>query len=204
MSSEIKKTGPTDMWNQRYAQDDYVYGIQPNEFLKQELSCLQPGKILFPAEGEGRNAVFAGLQGWEVVAFDSSHEAMKKAVKLAQAKKVNLDYRISTMEEVEFEENSFDAIALIYAHTGKRELNHKRMIRFLKPGGTLILEGFSKNQLANNSGGPKDPSFLFTVEELKNDFASLKILTAGEYETELNEGSLHVGKASVVRIVATR
>lgn len=194
----------TEIWNQRYAQKEYVYGIKPNEFYKDQLLKLQPGKILFPAEGEGRNAVFAALNGWDVVAFDSSLEAKKKAEKLAAENKVELKYLISSIEEFEFEENSFDAIVLVFVHTENRDENHRKLIRFLKPGGTLILEGFSKNQLSNNSGGPRNLSMLFSAEELNNDFQSLNDLNISELDIELEEGLLHIGKASVIRIVGTK
>jgi hypothetical protein len=48
-----------ERWNDRYSKDEYAYGEQPNNFLREELEKLKPGTILFPAEGEGRNAVFA-------------------------------------------------------------------------------------------------------------------------------------------------
>ena len=202
MSSE--KNPATEMWNQRYAQEEYVYGIQPNEFLKQTLAEIKPGKILLPAEGEGRNAIFAAQQGWKVTAFDSSEQARKKAMKLAEDQNATINYLISSMEEFKLKENSFDVIALIYAHNANREENHKRIVRFLKPGGTIILEGFSKNQIDKKSGGPKALNFLFSVEELKNDFAELQIITIEESEVDLSEGSLHVGTASVVRVIATK
>ncbi|HEY5589672.1 MAG TPA: class I SAM-dependent methyltransferase [Paludibacter sp.] len=194
----------TEIWNQRYAQKEYVYGIKPNEFYKEQLLKLQPGKILFPAEGEGRNAVFAALNGWDVVAFDSSLEAKNKAEKLAAKNNVTMNYLISSIEEFEYEENSFDTIVLVYVHTENRDENHRKLIRFLKPGGTLILEGFSKNQLSNNSGGPRNLSMLFSAEELNNDFQSLKDLNISELDIELEEGLLHIGKASVIRIVGTK
>lgn len=193
-----------DIWNQRYAQEAYVYGIEPNEFYKEQLSKLQPGKILFPAEGEGRNAVYAASKGWDVVAFDNSEEAKKKAEKLAEKNNVKLNYLISSIEAFESDENSFDAIVLIYVHTLNREENHRKLIRFLKPGGILILEGFTKNQLSNNSGGPRDLAMLFSEDELKNDFNALKNKNISEAEIDLNEGLLHIGKASVVRIVGKK
>jgi len=194
----------TEIWNQRYAQDTYVYGIEPNEFYKEQLSKLHPGKILFPAEGEGRNAVYAALNGWEVTAFDSSQEAKKKAERLATEKEVKLEYHISSIENIEFEENSFDAIVLVYVHTENRHENHRKLLRFLKPGGTLILEGFSKKQLSNNSGGPRNLDMLFSIEELNSDFKSLNEINISESEIELNEGNLHIGKAAVIRIVAKK
>jgi hypothetical protein len=66
-----------DFWDQRYSQSDFVYGKKPNEYLKAKLVDLKPGRILFPAEGEGRNAIFAAKLGWDVFAFDSSIEGKK-------------------------------------------------------------------------------------------------------------------------------
>jgi len=193
-----------NVWNQRYAQEEYVYGINPNEFYKEQLSKLQPGKILFPAEGEGRNAVYAALKGWDVVAFDSSQEAKKKAEKLAEKNNVKLNYQTASIEEFEYEENSFDAIVLIYVHTINREENHRKLLRFLKPGGNIILEAFSKEQLENNSGGPRNLDMLFSEEELNSDFNKLKDKQINKIETELNEGQLHKGKASVIRLLGTK
>ncbi len=193
-----------NIWNQRYAQEEYVYGVNPNEFYKEELSKLQPGKILFPAEGEGRNAVYAAIKGWDVVAFDSSEEAKKKAEKLAEKNNVRLNYQTASIEEFEFEENSFDAIVLIYVHTMNREENHQKLLRLLKPGGVIILEGFSKEQLVNNSGGPRNLEMLFSEEELTRDFNDLKEKQITKTETELNEGQLHKGKASVIRLLGDK
>lgn len=193
-----------NIWNQRYAQEEYVYGVNPNEFYKEELSKLQPGKILFPAEGEGRNAVYAAIKGWDVVAFDSSEEAKKKAEKLAEKNNVRLNYQTASIEEFEYDENSFDAIVLIYVHTMNREQNHQKLLRMLKPGGVIILEGFSKEQLMNNSGGPRNSEMLFSKEELTRDFNDLKEKQITKTETELNEGQLHKGNASVIRLLGIK
>jgi 2-polyprenyl-3-methyl-5-hydroxy-6-metoxy-1,4-benzoquinol methylase len=200
----IKNKKMSDMWNKRYAQDEYVYGIQANEFFKEELAKLDAGKILFPGEGEGRNAVFAALKDWEVVAFDASSEAKKKAEKLATENNVKIDYSISTIEDFDDEENSFDAIVLIFVHPVNRELCHKKLVRYLKPGGKIIIEGFTKEQLANSSGGPKNQAMLFSKEELIADFKELKDLNITESETVLNEGTFHQGKASVIRLFGTK
>ncbi|MGQ9644743.1 MAG: SAM-dependent methyltransferase, partial [Ignavibacterium sp.] len=46
-------------WNERFSSEDYIYGTEPNTFLKEQLENLKPGKALFLGEGEGRNAVYA-------------------------------------------------------------------------------------------------------------------------------------------------
>src|SRR5680860_901350 len=105
-----------DFWNERYGIEEYVYGTEPNQFYKEQLEKLSPGKILFPAEGEGRNAVFAAKQGWQVTAFDPSIEGKRKAEFLATKNDVTIDYQIDNYDSVDFEKESFDYIVLIFAH----------------------------------------------------------------------------------------
>jgi ubiquinone/menaquinone biosynthesis C-methylase UbiE len=196
-----------DFWNERYSQEAYAYGETPNEYLKSKLASISTGKILFPAEGEGRNAVYAATLGWDVVAFDSSKEGKKKALSLAQKQAVSIDYLVEEISNIEFEDESFDAIALVFVHTPQlhRAAYHQKIASFLKSGGILILEGFSKaharfqheNPLA---GGPKDSAMLFDIEELKQDFSNFDIVEAHQTETNLHEGLYHQGKASVVRL----
>lgn len=194
----------TNTWDERYAQNEYVYGKLPNEFLKQQLTLLRPGKILLPAEGEGRNAAFAAKLGWNVIAFDSSVEGRNKALALAHEMGVLVDYQIKSFEDFEANENSFDAIGLIYAHTLNRKENHQRMAKLLKHGGVIILEGFSKEQLNFNSGGPKNSEILFSIDELKSDFQHFTDLDIWTEEVDLSEGSFHLGRASVIRMVGVK
>ncbi|MBN1985649.1 MAG: class I SAM-dependent methyltransferase [Prolixibacteraceae bacterium] len=189
-------------WNERYATEEYVYGTEPNEYFKEQLEKQTPGKILLPGEGEGRNAVFAAKAGWEVAAFDSSMEGKRKAGKLATAHNVNINYKITDYENAEFRPEEFDVIALIYTHMNqkKRAGYHKKMVSFLKPGGVLILEGFSKQQINNTTGGPRNIEMLFSRNELENDFAFFQKLYITETDIYFNEGIFHQGKASVIRI----
>jgi len=195
-----------DFWNERYASELYAYGTSPNQFFKENIEKLNPGKILFPAEGEGRNAVFAAKLGWSVSAFDLSSEGKRKADLLAAENKVEIDYKIAGFADISFETGQFDCIVLIFAHIPpiKRAEFHRKMISFLKPGGILILEGFSKKQIQFNSGGPRDLQMLFSEKELQTDFKLLSHLEISETETILNEGPFHQGKAAVIRVLGKK
>lgn len=195
-----------EFWNQRYGATEYAYGTEPNVFFKSQLDSLQAGKLLMPAEGEGRNAVYAATLGWETTAFDSSISGREKAMKLASEKGVNITYRIEDAREVSFPEASFDAIGLIYVHLPPdfRQLLHQRILSWLKPGGHIILEGFGKDQLQFQSGGPRDINMLFSKAMLEEDFAALKNLHIEEASIDLEEGLYHVGKAAVVRLVGEK
>jgi SAM-dependent methyltransferase len=200
-----------DFWDKRYKQEQYAYGETPNEYLKSKLAGLPKGKVLFPLEGEGRNAVFAAKTGWQVSAFDQSKEGKKKAELLAQKNGVHIDYAVSDMENVSYPENSFDVLVLVYAHFpfNERKRYHQKLASFLKKGGILIIEGFSKKhiekQTANpNVGGPKDETMLYDLEGVKSDFQGFDFMESYETDIELQEGVYHVGTASVVRIYGIR
>ena len=205
------KNAWTEKWDQRYAEEEFAYGEQPNNFLQQQLSLLKPGKILFPAEGEGRNAVFAAGLGWAVSAFDISIEGQKKALKLAEKKQVVIDYKVGELQALNYTEGQFDVIALIYAHfpANIKSLVHQTLNKYLITGGYIIFEAFSKSHLSylakdEKMGGPKDVESLFSVEEIKTDFNNYEILELLETEIHLNEGPYHSGQGSVIRFVGRK
>jgi len=195
-----------EFWNDRYSAKEFAYGESPNKFVAHELRKLRPGKILFPAEGEGRNAVYASTLGWQVTAFDPSTEGKKKAMMLAAKRNVEIDYQITDYENVDFPANLFDCLVLVFAHmpSSLRNKIHRKLSTFLKPQGTLILEGFSKEQLKRNTGGPRNLDYLFSEMELKEDFSAFSKLEIKETTTTLNEGPFHQGIASVIRVVAKK
>jgi len=201
----------TSRWNERYSQEAFAYGEAPNNYLKEQLIKLLEGSILFPAEGEGRNAVFAAKMGWNVLAFDISQEGKNKAIRLAEKNGVTIDYQVGPLDELNFEEGQFDAIALIYAHfpANIKSAYHKKLDRFLKKNGTIIFESFSKKHMdyvtANeNVGGPKDIDSLFSIDEIKSDFPNYTFVELVEKDIELNEGLYHNGIGSVIRFVGQK
>jgi len=193
-------------WDERYAQPEYIYGTQPNAWLAEKLKEIPVGRILFPAEGEGRNAVYAATLGWEVTAFDQSAEGRSKALRLAAEKNVQIVYNLSDLTHFEAEPGSFDVIALIFVHMPEeiRSRVHKTLTKYLKPGGYLILEAFTKDQLKNNSGGPKTEQLLYNNEQITGDFPELDFLESGDAIAHLDEGLLHRGEANVVRLFARK
>jgi 2-polyprenyl-3-methyl-5-hydroxy-6-metoxy-1,4-benzoquinol methylase len=193
-------------WDERFSGEEYVYGIQPNVFLEEQLPLLEPGTILFACEGEGRNAVFAASLGWNVSAFDGSTEGQKKALKLAAEKDVTIDYRIGDATDIEYPSESFDCIVFIYAHfpADIRTKIHQRALGWLKPGGTVIMEAFNPEQLPRTSGGPKDVTMLYTPEMLMQDFEDVEDISISLESVTLDEGPLHQGKAEVIRMIAKK
>jgi Methyltransferase domain len=200
-----------ERWNERYCKDEFAYGKQPNNYLKEQLEKSDVGTILFPAEGEGRNAVFAARLGWTVSAFDISVEGKNKALRLAETNKVTIDYQVGDLQTLNYNTGQFDAIALIYAHfpADIKSLYHKTLDKYLRKDGLIIFEAFSKRHIEYISvnekvGGPKDIGMLFSIDELKSDFVNYEIIELTEKEIELNEGLFHNGKGSVIRFVGRK
>jgi SAM-dependent methyltransferase len=200
-----------EFWNERYGQEAYAYGTEPNAFFKSQLDQLSPGRLLLPAEGEGRNAVYAAKKGFKVSAYDWSEAACAKATKLAEQHQVKIDYQICSLEHLAFAPEQFDALAMIYVHFAQtiRSQNLTRLLSLLKPGGSFIFEAFSDNHLDYQErnpaiGGPKDPQVLYSLEGLLSELNGHQLIYSSQEETTLSEGTYHQGLAEVVRIHALK
>lgn len=193
-------------WDQRYAENDWVYGEAPNAWFKAFIdSQPEPGRLLLPAEGEGRNAVYAAEKGWEVFAFDFSPVARDKALALAARKGVQIRYE--RMDIAAFRAtDSFDAVGLVFVHLPEplRKSFHAEIYYALRPGGQLVMEAFTPEQLQYQSGGPKELSLLYDPVVICQDFPLLHRLYCQQEIIELNEGPFHQGKASVMRLLGKR
>ena len=201
----------TARWNERYRKEEFAYGEEPNNYLKEQLSKLPVGTILFPAEGEGRNAVYAAQIGWITTAFDISNEGKNKALKLSKKNNVTIDYKVGELDALQFNIDQFDAIALVYAHFPANIKSHYHITldKYLKVNGTIIFEAFSKKHIdyvtANEKvGGPKDIDSLFSIDEIKADFLNYEFIELEEKEIELSEGLFHNGTGSVIRFVGRK
>ena len=193
-------------WNERYAASNFAYGKDSNQFLKENLHFLPKGKVLFVAEGEGRNAVFVAKNGYEVSAFDYSESGQQKALMLAQEHGISINYIVSDVLELPYENESFDALVLIFAHFPAeiRKQANLKLLELLKPEGKILFEAFSKEQLNYTSGGPKDVDMLFSEEEVRNEFPGISFDSLSTEKIVLDEGLFHQGEGVVVRFVGTK
>ncbi|MCC6287991.1 MAG: class I SAM-dependent methyltransferase [Chitinophagaceae bacterium] len=188
-------------WDQRYTDNETLYGNNPNNFFKLFIDLHKPGALLLPAEGEGRNAIYAASKGWQVDAFDFSEVAKEKALANAKAANVHINYWVGDIDGFKALKQ-YDAVALIYIHVLPhiRKKFHAEIMKSLKPTGFLILEAFGKEQLTLSSGGPKDEAMLYDAPSLCSDFQFLHILNCEQKNVFLEEGSFHHGEASVLRL----
>lgn len=193
-------------WDERYNTPDYIYGTEPNQFFKYFIDSHVPGTIFLPGEGEGRNAVYAAKSGWVVEALDQSRNARNKALALAEQHGVSIQYELGNILEPDFRRKSYDAVGLIFIHMtpDKRNKFYHEMIGLLNPGGYIVVEGFTKSQINNTSGGPKDIDMLFSRKDMEDLFRGMEVLELYEYRQFLEEGFLHTGKADTIRLIARK
>ena len=193
-------------WDDRYDTDEYVYGTEANEFFAGEINKLKPGYLMEAGAGEGRNAVYAAGLGWDVVAIDQSETGMGKTIALAEKAGVKLQFHLLDVQQLDLQENAYDAIGMIFLHLPpeERKILHENLYRFLKPGGTLIMEAFDKEQLKYGTGGPKNGGMLYTKQMLKSDFSNFSKVKITQTVRQLKEGAHHDGEASVLQVVAVK
>lgn len=193
-------------WDERYAQAGYLYGTEPNDFLKENFHKIPKGRVLFLAEGEGRNAVFLARQGYEVTAMDSSAVALEKADSLAQKNNVSLTTLVAGLEDFDLGTEQWDGIVSIFCHLppALRKNVHDAIVKALKKGGVLLAEAYTPDQLRYKTGGPPVKELLVDLSMLKNELHDLRFVHALETVREVHEGKLHFGKGAVVQIIAVK
>ena len=199
---------PAGTWNRRFDQSDYLFGIEPNEWLREHAHHWVPGqRILSVADGEGRNSVWLAAQGMQVDAFDISSAGVEKAVRLAAQQQVQVNYQVCSCEEWQWQPAQYDMVVAIFiqfADPEERATLFANMMATLKPGGLLLLQGYTPKQLEYKTGGPPLLSHLYTEELLRDAFAAMEIIELRSYEDVLHEGEHHKGRSALIGLVARK
>jgi SAM-dependent methyltransferase len=201
-------TDPAATWNKRFAQGNYIFGLAPNAWLRAQAPALPAaGRVLCVADGEGRNSVWLAQQGLQVDAFDIAELGVAKARKLAADAQVTVKFSVADCDHWPWPEATYDAVAAIFvqfADPPMRERLFGNMVRALRPGGLLLLQGYTPKQLDYKTGGPPILSHLYTAEMLRAAFSDLQTVELREYDAELTEGSQHSGRSALIGLVARK
>ena len=195
------------MWDERYASDEYLYGHEPNEFLKSMASSiLERGRVLCLADGEGRNGVFLAQQGFAVTTIDQSKRGVDKARHFAGESGVELDAQVGDLTTADMGEQQWDAIVSIFVHMppDMRANLHARVVQALAPGGLFVLEAYTPSQIGRGTGGPPVPELTMTLESLRSELDGLTEEHGVELVRPVVEGAGHSGDGAVVQYVGRR
>lgn len=194
------------MWDERYSQTGYVYGTQPNDFLRIAAVQIPSGPVLSLGEGEGRNAVYLAQFGHEVLAVDQSPVGLAKAQRLATEQGTNIETFCGDLGHYEIVPGSWAGIVSIFCHLPShvRKKLYASVVNGLRPDGVFALEAYTPEQLSRGTGGPQDPDMLVSLAELTQELTGLRLIHGCELEREVCEGSYHTGRACVVQVIGVR
>ena len=195
-------------WDQRFSQPDFLFGTEPNVYLASHRSLFTSGgRALAVADGEGRNSVWLATQGLAVDAFDISAIGVAKAKQLAQGAGVAVNFNVCDCDSWPWAPQAYDYVVAIFVQFADPEMRRRlfaNMIATLKPGGHLILQGYTPKQLEYNTGGPRILGHLYTEELLRSEFAELQIIDLQVYDAVLDEGKQHHGPSALIGMVARK
>jgi SAM-dependent methyltransferase len=198
-----------DFWNDRYREEGFAYGTEPNDFVRAQAHLIPPGRVLCLAEGQGRNAVYLAQLGYAVTAVDLSPIGLQKAQELATEHGVSIETRVADLAEFQIEPDTWQGILSIFAHVSPAVRNpiHRQVVTGLTPGGIFILEAYTPGQLETKGiggPGPEHADKLMSLVDLRKELAGLTFLHAKELEREVVEGRFHSGTGAVVQVAARR
>jgi SAM-dependent methyltransferase len=195
-------------WDERFSAQEYIFGRAPNRFLVSQFERLPAGaRVLDVATGEGRNAVWLAQQGCQVLGIDVSPVAIEKARKLAAEAGVQVRFEVADVRQWDWPVAAFDAAVTIFiqfAAPSERGIVFDGLKRALRPGGVLLMQGYTPRQLEYKTGGPQQAEHMYTQALLRASFSDLEIVHLAEHEDVLSEGSKHVGRSALIDLVARK
>jgi 2-polyprenyl-3-methyl-5-hydroxy-6-metoxy-1,4-benzoquinol methylase len=199
---------PAGSWNRRFAGEEFLFGTEPNAWLRRHAGVWRPGqRVLSVADGEGRNSVWLARQGLQVDAFDLAEVGVAKARAFAAAQGARVNYAVADVDALAWPEALYDGVAAIFVQFAAPPVRGRlfaNIVRCLKPGGVLVLQGYTPRQVEFRTGGPPILEHLYTEAMLRAAFAALRIETLQEYEDDLAEGSGHRGHSALIGLVARK
>ncbi|TWL42132.1 putative S-adenosyl-L-methionine-dependent methyltransferase TehB [Bacillus paralicheniformis] len=206
-ASKKRRTKTMNFWHERFQDENYVYGTEPNAFLADSQKKLQlSGDALAIAEGEGRNAVFLAEQGMNVTSWDYAESGLEKTKKLAETRHVSVKTELVDLNEASWNQGQWDEIVCIFGHFPE-ELRRKTLLgvkEAVKPGGFFVTEVYSTHQIPYKSGGPQDPELLYTPEEFLQTFSDWRIVHFFMGEVVRHEGAWHNGLSHVIQFIGQK
>jgi cyclopropane fatty-acyl-phospholipid synthase-like methyltransferase len=197
-----------ERWETRFRPPGYIFGKEPNAFLKSQAHRLRAGgTALSVADGEGRNGVWLAEQGLDVLAIDFSPTALDKARALAQERGVPIRTEVADLTSWRWPKAAFDVVAAIFVQVvfpAERPAFFSNLKQALKPGGVLLMQGYRPEQLNYRTGGPPEVERLYTRAILQAAFGDLSELEIREHDSGLNEGTAHVGMSALIDLVGKK
>ena len=204
-----RTTSSGQSWDERYAEDGFAFGTEPNDFLREISDHLPKGRTLCLGDGEGRNGVFLAQLGHVVVTVDLSPVGVVKARRLAAERGVEIDARVADIETFFFEPESWDLIVSVFCHLppALRHKVHSSVPSALRRGGCFVLEAYRAANIGRGVGGPQNDEMTVELEDILHDLGATNGMTievGREIEREIVEGKYHNGMSATTQVLARK
>ncbi len=181
-----------DRWDRKYADREFAADLKPSAWLVENVPA-RPGRALDLATGLGDNAVWLATRGWQVTAIDISPVGLSHARRLAGIHGVEVHWIEADLTRDALPDQQFDLI--LVTQYLQREKLPLEIVESLAPGGWLIYETFTLDQMDQPANHLKNPDYLLRPNELLEMFKALRIR---QYRDAIVNGS------AVASLVAER
>lgn len=204
-----KTTSSGQSWDERYAEEGFAFGTEPNDFLRDVVEQLPIGKTLCIGDGEGRNGVFLAQHGHQVVTVDLSPVGVVKARRLASDRNVTIDARVADLERFELGEGAWDCIVSVFCHlpASLRRAVYSHVPTALATNGCFVLEAYRSANIGRGVGGPQNPEMTVELEDILEDLGTtsgMQIIIGREIERDIYEGKYHNGRSATTQVLARK
>lgn len=203
-----KTTSSGQSWDERYAEDGFAFGTEPNDFLREVASQLPIGRTLCLGDGEGRNGVYLAQCGHDVVTIDLSPVGVVKARRLASERNVTIDARVADLATFKLGVDGWDCIVSVFCHlpTALRHQIHAAIPTALRSGGCFVFEAYRVANIGRGVGGPQNAEMTVELEDLLVDFGhgGFDIVLGQEIERNIVEGKYHNGLSATTQVLARK
>lgn len=176
-------------WDERYAEaggSKHEHNIVdgPDPTVAEVVAGLTPGRALDVAAGRGRHSLWLARHGWQVTAVDWSHVGLDLGRAHAgadqDAGEHPVEWVTADVTTWEPEHAQYDLIVCAFVHLDLAV--YDRIRRWLAPGAHLVVVGHALRNLTDGVGGPSNPAYLHTVDQLRTVAEGLTVERLAELE----------------------
>ena len=199
-------TSSGQSWDERYAEEGYAFGVEPNDLLVELAPKITIGDTLMLGDGDGRNGVYLATLGHRVASIDLSSVGATKARKLAAERGVSIDARVGDLADFDMGVDCWDNIVSIFCHVPSdvRRFVHSNVKRALRPGGRFLLESYNAANIGRGVGGPQSSDLTVELAEFESDFSGWNLEVHRAIDRQISEGKYHEGRSSTVQFLAVK
>jgi hypothetical protein len=124
---------------------------------------------------------------------------------LAKEAGVDVDFVLSDIYDLAWSNQAYDNVVAIFIQFVPPERMGEIFTTLslaTGAGGTLLIHGYTPEQVTLGTGGPGSPDHMYTPDMLADAFSHMQIMVNRAYTATLNEGRGNSGPSALIDFVA--